>query len=50
LPARIALVFEGILPASHRFKGGDRLCLLQLGLFRQVDENHVSLKRNPSVL
>jgi hypothetical protein len=25
------LVFEGILPAIHSFKGGDWLCLLQPG-------------------
>jgi hypothetical protein len=50
LPVRIEVVFEGKLPANHSFKGGDWLCFLQLGLFRQVEVKHVSLERNPSVV
>jgi hypothetical protein len=32
------------------FQGGERLCLLQLGLFRCIEEQHVSLQKKSSVL
>jgi hypothetical protein len=32
LSSRIELVFQGILPLTEVFQGGDRLCLLLLGL------------------
>jgi hypothetical protein len=47
---RTELVLKGILPANHSFQGGDRLCLLPLGLFSSVEETHVSLQRKPTVL
>jgi hypothetical protein len=47
---RTELVLKGILPANHSFQGGDRLCLLPLGLFSSVEETHVSLQRKPTML
>jgi hypothetical protein len=41
---------KGILPANQSLYFGDRLGLLQRGLFFCVKETHVSLQRNPSLL
>jgi hypothetical protein len=38
-----------ILPATWVFQSGDRLSLVQIGLFSYNDERHVSLERNPFV-
>jgi hypothetical protein len=48
-PVRIELVLEGICHASHSFQWGEWLILLQVGLFTQVEEIHVSLEWTPSV-
>jgi hypothetical protein len=39
-----------MLPANHCFHGGERLIVFQSGQFRKVEEMHVSLQRQPSVL
>jgi hypothetical protein len=44
------LVFQGILPATFVFQGGERLILFQIGLFSCVEETHVSLQRQPCVV
>jgi hypothetical protein len=41
---------KGILPANQNFQCGERLCLLQIGLFNKVVETHVSLEGKLSVL
>jgi hypothetical protein len=33
-PVKIEIVLKGIFLAKNSFQGGDRLCLLQVGLFR----------------
>jgi hypothetical protein len=40
----------GILPANQSFQGGVRLIFFQIGLFSLIEETHVSLQRNPSML
>jgi hypothetical protein len=37
---------KGILTATYVFKGGDRLYLLQVGPFREVEGRHVSVEEN----
>jgi hypothetical protein len=41
---------EGILSANHTFQGEERLILLHIGLFNEVEETHASLKKKKSVL
>jgi hypothetical protein len=36
---------EGILSANHTFQGEERLILLHIGLFNEVEETHASLKK-----
>jgi hypothetical protein len=47
---RLELVFERNTSCESYIQGGDRLCLLQIGLFSWVEETHVSLQTTPSVL
>jgi hypothetical protein len=37
---------KGILPAHHNFQGGDTFILLQIDLYKEGDETHVSLEEN----
>jgi hypothetical protein len=39
-----------ILPVDKNFQGGEVLLLLNIGLFSEIEETHVSLERKPSVL
>jgi hypothetical protein len=39
-----------MLPATLVFQGGDRLCLLQIGLFSRVEVTHVSPQRKACML
>jgi hypothetical protein len=41
---------KGKLSANHTFAAGDRVILLQTGLFSSVEETHAYLERKPSVL
>jgi hypothetical protein len=44
-PVRPEIVFGRKTPANHTFQDGESLILLQIGLFRSVDETHVYLQR-----
>jgi hypothetical protein len=44
-PVRTCWFFKGILPASQSFQVGDRLILFQIGVFRLLEETHVSVQR-----
>jgi hypothetical protein len=39
-----------MLPANHSFQCGEKLILLQIGLYSYVEEKHVPLKRKPCIL
>jgi hypothetical protein len=41
---------KGILPENHSFQGGDRVSLLQIGLFSSVEDTLVSLLRKTPML
>jgi predicted hydrocarbon binding protein len=47
---RVELVFERNTSCNSCVSGGDRLCWLQTGIFRGIEETHVSLQRKPSVV
>jgi hypothetical protein len=49
-PVTIEFILNGILPTNLRFYGAGWLNLLQICLFSNIDETHVSLKGKPSVL
>jgi hypothetical protein len=47
---RIELVFQEMHPTTWLFQSGDRLFLLQFGLYSFTEETQVSRPRTPSVL
>jgi hypothetical protein len=49
-PVRKELVFESNTSCKSQFSDGDRKILLQTGVFSKVEEKHVFLGRNQSVL
>jgi hypothetical protein len=40
---------KGMLPTNYTFEAGERLILLQIGLFSSTEETHVSVKGKPSI-
>jgi hypothetical protein len=49
LSVRIEWVLKGIVPENQSFQGGEKLILIQIGLFRWFEEIHASLERKPFV-
>jgi hypothetical protein len=49
-PWVIELVLAMKLPATSVLYGGDRLCLIQIGLLSRVEQTHGALQRQPSIL
>jgi hypothetical protein len=46
----VSSFLKGILPSQKGFQGGEMQMLFQIGLFRLIEETHVSLEIKPSKL
>ena len=44
------MCLTGEHPADQNFQGGERLIFFQIGIFRFVDDTHISPQRKRSVL